>query len=179
MPQPLSQLVVMLCSMQLLRNPGFFHPVRRQRPLPNSLHLAWRQSMEDCEGGLVSGAWPQRTQSHNPIWLQGKLGNVVWLRSQAVKKQGEGLCLCWRVVALTALKWGRGGGALFSSVPELIHGLTRGFSVIPSLLEYSQSAIPRLQLLLVRETPSNGTWLSLKKGRGDYFLTISWLGTRL
>lgn len=52
---------------------------------------------------------------------------------------------------------GRGRGALFSSVPELIHGLTHGFCVIPSLLEYSQSAIPRLQLLLVRETLSDGT----------------------
>lgn len=50
-----------------------------------------------------------------------------------------------------------GGGALFSSVPGLIHGLAQGFSVIPSLLEYSQSPIPRLQLLLVRETLSDGT----------------------
>lgn len=52
---------------------------------------------------------------------------------------------------------GGGGGALFSSVPGLIHGLAQGFSVIPSLLEYSQSPIPRLQLLLVRETLSDGT----------------------
>ena len=85
----------------------------------------------------------------------GELGNAVWLRSQAVKEEGEGLCLCWPVVALAALKWV--WGALFSSVPGLIHGLSHGFSVIPSLLEYSQPPVPRLQLLPVRETLSDGT----------------------
>lgn len=79
----------MLSSVQSLRNPGFFHPLTHQRPLPNFLHLAWRQrKREHCEGGLLSGAWPQRTRSHDPIWLQGKLGNVVWPHSQEVEEQG-------------------------------------------------------------------------------------------
>ena len=80
--------------------------------------------------------------------------------------------------------WNGGGGGeenktFFSAVPLLIHGVTHGSSFIPSLSACSQSTAPRPKLIQVRETVSDGTWFSLKKGRGYYFPVVLWLGTRL